>query len=48
MFVHLLLNRGDRIRRHGYIPPQLLLVRDVRREHTDMRDGCAEAGGCEQ
>jgi hypothetical protein len=48
MLVHLLLNRGDRIRRHGYIPPQLLLVGNVRCEHVDMRDSCADARACEQ
>jgi hypothetical protein len=34
--------------RCGHVPPQFLLKPNVRREHFDMRDNCAEAGGCEQ
>ena len=48
VFVHAFLDRGDHIRRHRYIPPQPLLVRDVRREHADMRDGCTEAWSCKE
>ena len=48
VFVHAFLDRDDHIRRHRYITPKPLLVRDVRREHLDMRDGCTEARSCKQ
>jgi hypothetical protein len=48
VLVRVPLYRGDHIHRHGYIPPQFLLIPNVRREHFDMSDSCAEAWGRKQ
>jgi hypothetical protein len=42
------LYRGDRAQRYEYIVPQFLPIPNVRREHFDMSDSCAEAWGCKQ
>jgi hypothetical protein len=36
------------MRRHRYVTPQFLLVRDMRRENLDVGDGGTEAVGCKQ
>lgn len=46
--IHVLLYRGDHVGRHGYVAPQLLLIRDVRREHLDAGDGGTEASSGKQ
>lgn len=48
VLVRVPLYRGDHIHRHGYIPPQFLLIPNVRREHFDMSDSCADAWGFKQ
>ena len=48
VLVRVSLYRGDHAQRHEYIVPQFLLIPNVRREHFDMSDSCADAWGCKQ
>jgi hypothetical protein len=48
VLVRVSLYRGDHAQRHEYIVPQFLLIPNVRREHFDMSDSCAEAWGRKQ